>query len=202
MVTRRRRRFERPLGERRYRRMFIIAVEGEKTEPQYFEVLNGASPIVHVRCLPGGSASAPERVLKRMREHLRTEKLLARDEAWLVVDRDRWTDEHLDQLVDWCREDTRRRGFALSNPAFELWLLLHFEDAKGVTTKDQCVWRLRQHIPTYDKNIATGKFTLERITTAVKRASRRDHPACADWPRSPGVTTVYRLVKRILAADP
>lgn len=47
-MARDRRRFERPLGERRYRKMFVIAVEGVRTEPQYFAVFNGAPSIVRV----------------------------------------------------------------------------------------------------------------------------------------------------------
>ena len=34
-----RRNFRRPLGERRYRKLFIVATEGVKTEPQYFAIL-------------------------------------------------------------------------------------------------------------------------------------------------------------------
>ncbi len=34
------RRFQRPLGERRYRNMFILATEGVVTEPQYFALFN------------------------------------------------------------------------------------------------------------------------------------------------------------------
>ena len=33
------RRLKRPLGKRRYRRIFILATEGGVTEPQYFKVI-------------------------------------------------------------------------------------------------------------------------------------------------------------------
>ena len=32
--------FQRPFGERRYRKLFVIATEGVKTEPQYFAAFN------------------------------------------------------------------------------------------------------------------------------------------------------------------
>ena len=196
-MARDRRRFERPLGERRYRKMFVIAVEGVRTEPQYFAVFNGAPSIVRVHCIPGSSASAPTRVLKRMREHLRKEGLLPTDEAWLVVDKDQWTELQLAELFAWSQE-ADNHGFALSNPQFEFWLLLHFDDGSGASSPTQCVARLRQHLPDYDKGIAAAAFTRERIADAVARARHRDTPPCADWPRTPGVTTVYRLVGRIL----
>ncbi|MCF6178109.1 MAG: hypothetical protein L3J63_01800 [Geopsychrobacter sp.] len=36
------------------------------------------------------------------------------------------------------------------------------------------------------------------VPEAVERASRRDTPPCADWPRTTG-TTVYRLVQSLMA---
>lgn len=35
-----RRKFQRPLGERRYKKLFLIAAEGIKTEPIYFGLFN------------------------------------------------------------------------------------------------------------------------------------------------------------------
>lgn len=32
--------FQRPLGERRYKKLFVVSVEGSKTEPQYFAIFN------------------------------------------------------------------------------------------------------------------------------------------------------------------
>lgn len=90
-MSARRRTFERPLGERRYRKLFIVAVEGSKTEPEYFAWLNRSNALVRVHCIPSKTHSSPRQVLKRMREQLRAEKLAQGDEAWLVVDKDQWT---------------------------------------------------------------------------------------------------------------
>ena len=50
-----------------------------------------------------------------MKDHLRQEDLLPSDKAWLVVDKDQWTDEQLNQLHSWSL-DKDNYGFALSNP--------------------------------------------------------------------------------------
>ena len=55
----RRRTFKRPLGERRYRKLFVIAVEGVKTEPQYFAIFNDQTSVIRVNCLKGGHDSPP-----------------------------------------------------------------------------------------------------------------------------------------------
>jgi hypothetical protein len=178
--------------------MFVVSVEGTKTEPQYFAVLNGKTSIVRVHCLPGSSGSAPKKVLKRMRDYLQKEALREDDEAWLVVDKDQWTDAHLDELHAWSQE-SKQFGFALSNPKFEFWLLLHFEDGAGASSAKECETRLRRHLPAYDKGVSASDVPPASIAQAVARARVRDSTR-ADWPRSPGVTTVYRLVERILSA--
>ncbi|MCP4410324.1 MAG: RloB domain-containing protein [Gammaproteobacteria bacterium] len=110
-----RRRFQRPVGDRRYRKIFFIASEGSKTEPTYFSVFNDTKSVIHVKCLKSRHDSAPPQVLKRMERHIKQEGLKSTDEAWLVVDKDSWTDEQLAELYGWS-EGADKYGFALSNP--------------------------------------------------------------------------------------
>jgi len=88
-------------------------------------------------------------------------------------------------------------GFALSNPKFEYWLLLHFEDGGGVSSSQICSQRLERHLPGYDKGIGVRKISDTMIADAIRRARQRDNPPCGDWPRTTG-TTVYKLVENIL----
>ena len=192
----RRRRFRRPPGKRRYRKLFLIATEGVKTEPQYFAIFNDRDSVVHVKCLRSKHHS-PTQVLKRMEDHLRRENLLASDEAWLVVDKDQWRDEELEQLHTWS-QSADNYGFALSNPRFEYWLLLHFEDGTQIGSSRECTTRLKRYVPDYDKNIDVRKIKPDMIKDAIRRAKLRDNPPCADWPRKFGSTTVYKLVENIL----
>lgn len=112
-----RRRFERPIGNRRYKKLFIIAVEGRKTEPQYFALINTLNSIVKIHCLKGNNSS-PLQVLQRMKKYLREESLQKFDEAWLVIDKDAWPDKHLKQLFEW-KNLGPNHGVAVSNPNFE-----------------------------------------------------------------------------------
>jgi len=196
-MPRKRRRFSRPLGEKRYRKLFVVSVEGTKTEPMYFAILQNASSVIHVNCLKGSRNSAPGQVLKRMQRYLRQQGLRGSDEAWLVVDRDQWTDTQLAELYAWSQR-AGNHGFALRNPKFEYWLLLHFEEGVGVGSSRECTERLRRHLPDYDKAINARQITQERIGDAIRRAKGRDTPPCPDWPRTTGSTTVYRLVQRIV----
>ncbi len=201
-MTTRSRKFQRPLGERRYKTMFILAVEGEKTEPRYFDIFNDEKTTLRVYCLEGKHESSPPQVMQRMIRYLKEKErsLKTADEAWLVVDKDQWTDEQLSSLHRWASQGKiqgPKRGFALSNPSFEYWILLHFEDGKSIDSSRQCTQQLKKYLPEYDKSIEPRAFTEKMIREAVERARRRDTPPCVDWPRNPGYTTVYRLVERI-----
>ncbi|HOO47537.1 MAG TPA: RloB family protein, partial [Deltaproteobacteria bacterium] len=139
----------------------------------------------------------PSQVLKRMRKYLKEEALRAGDEAWLVIDKDNWRDEQLTELHQWSKTHDNY-GLAVSNPKFEYWLLLHFEDGNDVSSSRDCSDRLSRHLPDYDKGrLAVAKF-IPGITVALERARRKDTLACEGWPRTTG-TTVYRLVEKLNA---
>ena len=195
-----RRKFLRPLGERRYRKLFVLAVEGDKTERQYFALFNNQHSMVHVHCVKSGHKSSPPQVLDRLRNHLKQKRLQSTDEAWLVVDKDQWTNEQLNQLHKWAQE-SRNFGLAVSNPKFEFWLLLHFEKGNGIASSQDCSNRLEKHIPGYNKELKSRNFTRSQIDEAMRRAKQRDNPPCADWPRAMGGSTVYRLVESILQSE-
>lgn len=196
-MPQKRRKFQRSLGELPYKKLFVLAVEGVKTEPQYFGIFNNQQSVIRVSCLKSSHGSSPLQVLKRMEDHLRQVDLRSTDEAWLVVDKDQWTDEQLVQLHDWAQTG-ENFGFALSNPKYEYWLLLHFEDGNDIASSRDCTERLKRHLTDYDKGIDGRKFTNERIEAAIRRAKLRDNPTCVDWPRSLGGTTIYRLVEKLV----
>lgn len=192
------RRFRRPLGNRPYRRLFVVATEGAKTEPEYFALFNTELSCVQVHCLRRGNHSAPRAVLGRMRAYLRNQGLKASDQAWLLVDKDQWTEDQLTELHAWSKS-SEKFGFALSNPSFEYWLLLHFEDGEGLLPVRDYSDRLRRHCPRFDKGVGALNVSDAHIRAAIRRAKRRDTPPCDDWPRALGGTTVYRLVDRMVS---
>jgi hypothetical protein len=189
--------FQRPLGTLRYKKLFVISVEGSKTEPQYFAIFNQPHSIVLVKCLRRPSTkSSPMQVLKKMERYLRSESLKETDEAWIVVDKDDWAEDHLRELLQWAKKSDNY-GFALSNPNFEYWLLLHFEDGKGISNTQECLTHLKRYLPNYRKDIDCKKITLELVAKAIARAKQRDINRPNDLPPL-WSTSVYKLVERIL----
>lgn len=193
-------RFSRPFGTLRCKKMFVIAAEGRKTENQYFGFFCGEGSVVHIRCLQHGDKSAPEHLLKTIERNLAQFDFRAGDEVWCVCDTDNWKEDQLNALFEWSKQK-ENYGLAVSNPNFEFWLLLHFEDGSKVRTAADCKTRLKRHLQRYDKSIKKSDFPKEKIEEAVARAKRLDAPRCTSWPKDFRRTTVYRLVERILAVS-
>jgi hypothetical protein len=177
-----------------------VATEGSVTEPAYFNRLNNITTSVEVRLLKRKEAKVPTGVLKTIKNYIAASDMRKGDEAWLVIDKDQWKDEQIAELHRWSQEDPKY-GLALSNPKFEYWLLLHFDDGSDVTSARICDDRLRHHLPHYDKSLGVLKITTDMINSAIQRAKRRNDPPCIDWPRTCGSTTVHILVEHILSAD-
>lgn len=79
------RKFQRLLGERRYKKLFIVSVEGSKTEPQYFAIFNQPQAVILVKCLKRKlTESSPKHVLKRMESFLKRESLKNRTKRGLL----------------------------------------------------------------------------------------------------------------------
>lgn len=191
------RKFNRPIAERYYRRMFIIVVEGRKTEPEYFNLFN-SHKIINIKCISGNNKSAPEYLLSKMNDYIKKNGFREGDEAWIVVDRDSWKEEHLDKLYNWAKTK-ENYDVALSNPKFEYWLLLHFEEGNKIISSKDCDMRLKNFLPNYNKNINSQYFAQENITKAVERAKLRDNQLnSSTWPKNMGTSTVYKLVEKIL----
>jgi hypothetical protein len=171
---------ERHRGNRRYKRRVIIATEGTVSEPRYFDLLQGETTTVQVACVKKNHQSLPAHVLACMQQHLSRNPLDRGDEAWLVVDKDQWSDEQLQELHCWTtKKDTYH--FALSNPKFEYWLLLHFEDGHVIHHAGMVDERLQQHVPQYKKK--PGCSTLYQ----------RAHQRCGDQSKNKRSSPEQRL---------
>ena len=88
---------------------------------------------------------------------------------------------------------------AVSNPCFELWLLLHHEDvAQGQDLKcGEVGKRLKKLVPGFSKTkLGTSDF-YGRVPEAISRARSLDTNTTARWPQKVG-TRVYLLAEEIL----
>lgn len=106
------------------RRFIVLVVEGERTEPDYFQMIERKfSDLVKLEIVPPIKGSAPNHLLaSALKKKNDYERSAAQpDSFWLVNDTDAHSNLH--QTV----KEAENSGIkvAISNPCFELWLFLH-----------------------------------------------------------------------------
>jgi hypothetical protein len=130
--------------------------------------------------------------------HRERDDNLAYDSVWCVCD----VDEHPNLANS--REMARDNGIhmAISNPCFELWLLLHFRDSPGMQHRSKVEQMLAEYVPEYDKHVEYRTY-LTGYPVAVTRARRLDQAAqsVGEDGRNP-TTNVYELTELICCEPP
>ena len=200
LTSRQKRPLDRKGGKQRDARLFVIATEGEKTEKQYFEYFGRKDSRVQIIVLETkGGFSAPQYILKRMKEFVRDKELWADDERWVVFDKDKWPDAQLSQVASESRHC--RFNLAVSNPCFELWLFIHLGDVQAEMDGKPCNFfdsEIRRILGRFDPSHIDLAAFEPRIDAAVLRGSRLDKNSTERWPSQMG-TRVYKVVQSILA---
>ncbi len=179
-------------------RLFVIATEGRKTEKQYFAIFHDSR--IKIEILPTGddNKSAPLYVLERLDGFVQKYDLTKDDTLWLMFDVDSWGEKNISAI---CRQAKQKDyQLAISNPCFEVWLYLHFDDLHPDDNKSQDFEaRLRNKVGSYNKsNLDTNVFK-DYIEEAVQRAKNLHPSHQQHWPPKPG-THVYRVVEMLLKA--
>ena len=172
--------FERRAALREQRRKIILACEGTKTEPGYFTELVREERIdiaVNVIIAPHrGTApvSVVEAAIEERQKLKHNKRWQPRDEVWAIYD----GEEHrAANAENWHRAIDMAHGnnvnLAVSNPCFELWFLLHFEDCYAAVDRVEVRRRLKKHIAEYDKSLPVYTSYLRGHTdAAIARAKQ------------------------------
>lgn len=181
---------------RDYRSVCWVSAEGT-TERDYLGMaaFKGAPVSVRFPKNTHPNRHNPAAVLKRFEKALRENDFRAGDEAWLVVDVDDWSEDELVELLAWQAADDRHH-LAVSNPKFELFLVMHFEKANGCTTPEKVDAALKKHWPRYAKRVSPTQFSSRQVRGAVENAKAK-RASCKAMLPAPGMTDAYLLVERL-----
>ena len=192
-------------GQRQVKTTILIVGEGKKTEPIYFDGLKREEAVsrafaVTVKKGPGYSAEA---VVKAAID-LRRGGIF--DQVWCVIDVE--GPAHAASLKA-AMDLAAQEGITLclSNPAFEVWLLAHFERRAGLFKDcDAVITDLSKHWQKafgtdYEKNDQRIYEKLEtRTNDAIANAQtvyEKEHTGKSRTDRNSS-SEVYQLVKRLL----
>lgn len=192
-------------------RLYLVVVEGDKTEWNYFNSLQEKDFIpkqkIHIKPVkPNEHKSAPNHLIACAEENFNSiTNRLTDDECWIVFDveslsRNDGRERQVREAIDVARD--QKWFVALSNPCFEVWYLLHLTDnltnieGTGNSAKET----LRKHLGGYrESNVPQPCLDRQAIQLAITRAKTRDTDPNSPIPQLPG-TRVYRLVERLLGA--
>ncbi|WP_449337452.1 RloB family protein [Streptomyces griseus] len=177
-------------------RKILVATEGTKTEPQYFEGLASHLNAKAVRILSVKSVGVGKDPLRIVTEaaRLRDREIKAGDgfdETWCVLD----VDQHA-TLGPACREAKKLRiDVAISSPCFEVWLLWHYEEWTGWSEGKALHKRLKDKHGFCDKNIPRD-FPYGNYGQALIRAGKCEPVKILHLPPNPH-SSVDALVGRL-----
>ena len=183
-------------------RLVVIATEDRFAPKQYFEALELSRVSVRVFGTEDNRSHASW-VVERLREVFEDAKknneLQPDDEFWVLLDTDHWTQPNHVAGFSQAIQEARQAGFrvAVSNPCFELWLLLHVADVSPPL--DACAdveSQLRAVLGGYNKTNVPADKLHPGISRAVERAKKLD-VGTNGWPQSTG-TQVHELVEALL----
>jgi hypothetical protein len=166
----------RKTGTRRPKKTLVVFCEGEKTEPQYLEALKKQPEIrdaaaVELRIETGHGGAVPKTLVTLAidaRDRAVAEEAEI-DEFWCVFDVE-WPKNHpgLSEAADRARKNGI--NLAITNPCFELWLILHFSD-HGAWLDNDAARRLRHRLDgSPDKSLDAAKY-MPLVGVAARRAA-------------------------------
>ncbi len=215
-MPRERREFKRPSFVRIVQKLFVIATEGVNTEIKYFEQFKSEeyynNQSIFIEVLKRLTTdSSPAVVIKQLNNFSKEFNLKEGDELWMVIDRDKqsWSTQQIAEVARLCIQ--KRYGFALSNPCFELWLLLHRKDINEYTVaiKEQLLRNLKTGrrgqvemellaiCGTYNKSNLNVDDYLPHVNVAIQRAEALTQNVNERWPDYLG-SHVYKLVRKLM----
>ncbi|MDM1408699.1 RloB family protein [Myroides sp. DF42-4-2] len=187
-------------------RLFAIACEGGKREPDYFKILQHLSNRIKIDVIDEkvseegleeilGTKSSPKWVLERARTYLEEEKFGKDDFLWFVIDIDRWKMKDIIEIFNFCKTKGQW-NLVLSNPCFESWLYLHksdnIEKLKNKTCKD-----LKAEIDSLEKGGYNPLTFLPNIKDAAYNARKLDNDINQFLPDKYN-SKIYLLIEAVL----
>lgn len=181
--------------------MFIVATEDTYAPKQYFEGFR--LPRVSIEVVEtNDTQSAASHVVARLKKVVDDAKrfgdVTSDDQFWVLLDTDHWIEPNHVASFSRAIKEAKDAGFriAVSNPCFELWLLLHVADVVlPLSDAAAATAQLRAAISRYSKtNVPVDTF-MPLIQVAIARAEKLDVGE-GGWPQSVG-TQVHLLVEAI-----
>ena len=188
-------------AQRKRRPIIYIICEGKETETLYFKHFRSRNCLVDI--IPISSKhKAAEHLVKHAKALISHADYYPKDgdQLWCVFDCDENKDNELRTAADYALKHNYR--IAYSNPSFEYWYLIHFENRNGYLKDSDAVISIlksKGYLADYEKSTDVFERLQPYQADAIRRAKARMEEAGADFATvicrdSNPVTTVHELV--------
>jgi hypothetical protein len=200
---------KRKVATRRPRKTLVVFCEGERTEPEYLDALKRQPSVrdvaaVDLRVETGQGGLVP-RTLVAMASEARSRAAAEEaeiDEFWCVFDVE-WPRNH-PGLIDAIQQARANNiQLAISNPCFELWLILHFQDHSSWLDNTQARRLRRQLDGSGDKGLDAARY-MPFTADAARRAAgldMRHHRDGSVFPHDNPASGMHRLLAAVEPPD-
>ena len=161
------------------RKRFLIICEGTETEPNYFESfqkIGRDTQKVTIQIIPEGAVGIT--IVERAKKRKEQDGSYGKDEVWCVFDRDAKKENNNQQNFNYAIRLAveNELNLAISNDAFELWYLLHYEYYQSETHRSDLKEMLSSKTrlgEKYEKNCEDMyEKLLDKQANAIKYAKK------------------------------
>ena len=201
-------------------KLYVLSYEGTVTEKKYFENFrqsayfnnNGLIELISLK-KPKNKGTDPFTVKKLLKNAKAEFGFKITDEFWLIIDRDDWETSHKLSFIELVSECKAEKNFfmAMSNPCFEIWLILHFKNITDFSQEEQQlifknakINNTKNYIDIVLGNLQGRGYNkrpnpdiyLPLTKAAIERAKSSEN-ANEDYPKNIG-THIYKLIEKII----
>ncbi len=154
----------------------LIALEDTKSSKYYFEALIKDKKLTGAIVFAKHIGTDPNNVLEAIIKHEREHPKEQYEKRWIIIDKDDWSKDQINGTI----ERSRALGIcvAISNEAYELWILLHFKSITRFMSRTDLNRELNKIFKDrfgveYDKSSQdVYSFTVGLQATAIAHAKR------------------------------
>jgi hypothetical protein len=176
------------------RRTVLIVIGADRTESAYLRGLRDHFRLATVTMKIVEKPGSPNRLVDHARASFALDDF---DDVWCVTDVDHYEREGGKVTAALALAAETGINVAVSNPCFELWLLLHHQDCSGHCANCGVVQtKLKKRLPSYDKTRLRFREFADGLDGATARAQALDPTGLAHT-RNPS-TGMWRLINTLL----
>ena len=191
------------LAKRDVRKSVLIALEDTKSSKYYFKKLLSDKKLVGKVIFATHIGTDPQNVIKAIIEHKNKSKK-EYEKSWVVFDVDNYSANQVNGAI--ASAKSQNICVAVSNEAYELWILLHFENLTKFTNRKQLTNKVNAYFKKEFKkeylksSQEVYEFIIGKQETAIKNAKslvkmHKKNNGDIDIVSNNPITFIYELVE-------